>query len=163
MTRIATSAPAVFSLVRGTTRLKDPTGLPTQQSKGPVSVVSASGEVIERFQAGYMIEQGLKPLLTLDFFETKILEDLALKTRSFGSAVHFCVALLDVLETERTIAKGETMEFVNWLQEMSTELAKTPEQPQIELPENLDAFVKTLENYYGFKNIEGRELTGATA
>lgn len=155
----------------------NPPGLPTQHSQGPLSVIVSSGAPPaphtppQPVEAAYLIAEGVRRVLTVDFFESRILSEQSthkLSTLSCGGmerTVQWCVAVLDALEVEGTVAKGETMLFVLWLRGRSEELAQTPDRPQIKLPEGFDDFVKDLDSVQASARLDlrNREISGTMA
>lgn len=151
-------------LITGTLHYSDPPGLPTQYSQTPLSMISsyssvpAAGEERRLMEAAYMTLRPAKPFLTLPFFDSQILSgNHALRTRSCGDDLQWCVAALDALEMEGAVARGETRFFVDWLRTNPTM------PPHINLPANFEDFVGALRSYQQGQSLTeavNREITG---
>lgn len=133
-------------------QFSDPPNLPTQQDP-PRRLIYYSWDqwigwtVYSDIVAGYLITDGVRPRFTVDFFLSEILSKSGkhkLVDRACGGKIEWCIAVLDALEMEGAIAKGETTLFVDWLSKKSAELSHNQQGPKIHLPPNFVDLVKRL-------------------
>lgn len=157
----------VGTLLRDTYSCSDANGLPAHHWSAQLTVsLCRNNDPNTAFNltidAAYMINQGpgLKRWLTLKQFENSVLAKHGLKTNTHGGELQWCAAVLDALETDGAVPKGETIDFYKWLNETGEEMARYPAGPQLALPYVVDTFLKSLKSMQLHKDIQKRELTG---